>query len=323
MRWTTTSRWRRAAAPAAALVLVGWLARHATAPAVRDWSPGSGQRERCGPLECRLYGRGTSGIVLLHGLVSSGDQFGRRFDPLGRDARVLVPDLIGFGRSMELAPRSFTLDDHLDALDAAIDAAGLGEAPLTLAGHSLGAILAVHLAARRPSQVEKVVMWSPPIARDRPSAKRAIRSMGLLERLFALDGRLSRRACEWMCRHRQASALLAVALNPSIPAALSLGSVRHTWPAYRDSMNDVVLDQTWPRAMQRVSDAGIPIVLAAGDGDEVADAALHRELAARHPNLVVHAAAGAGHLLPLTHGDWSVAQLADERTRTTGGRRPR
>lgn len=292
--------------------MAAWFARHASAPAVRAWSPGSGDRRKCGPLECRTFGRDADGILLLHGLVSSGDQFGRQFDVLGRHARVLVPDMLGFGRSCGVDSDSYRLDDHLQALDRAIDAAGLGSARLTLAGHSLGAIVALHLAARRTSQVDRVVMWSPPIARDRQAAKDAIRQMGLLERLFALDGPLARTACRMMCRHRRVAALLAVVLNPSIPVALSLGAVRHTWPAYRDTMDGAVLDETWRDALQRLRDAGIPVVVAAGDRDEVADTQLHRELVLRYPNVEVRAAHGAGHLLPMTRPAWCVAQLMEQ-----------
>lgn len=294
----------------AGVLVAAWLARHATAPAVRAWSAGSGARARLGAIECRTFGSGAGGIVLLHGLVSSGDQFGAQYDSLGQRARVLVPDLLGFGGSCDLASSSFTLDDHLQALEVAIEATGLQRARLTLAGHSLGAILALHLAARRSFQVDRVVMWSPPIASDPERAKVAIRRMGLFERLFALEGPLSRTACQWMCRHRRPAALLALIMNPSVPAELSLGSVRHTWPAYRDSMNGIVLDQRWEVAMRHLCDAQIPVVVAAGDRDDVSDHGFHRHLAWRHPNVTVRTAPpGAGHLLPIAHADWCVDQL--------------
>lgn len=292
------------------MVVGAWVARHVAAPAVRAWSPGAGVRTRRRRLACREQGGGTEGIVLLHGLVSSGDQFGRPYDSLAAHARLLVPDLLGFGRSCDPAADGFELDDHLRALEGALDEAGLHDAPLVVAGHSMGAVLALHVAARRSGQVERVVLWSAPVAPDRRRARLAIRRMGLLERLFALDGRLSRRACRWMCRHRRASALLAVALNPSVPVALSLGSVRHTWPSYRDSLDAVVLDQTWREAMQQLRDAGIPVLLAAGDQDDVADADYHRAIASRYSNVVVRTARGAGHLLPITHPDRCVSDLA-------------
>lgn len=312
MRTTTLARRCPPVSLLAGLLIGAWLARHAASPAVRAWSPGAGVRSRRGALGCREHGRGTRGVVLLHGVVSSGDQFGRGFDSLGRDARVLVPDLLGFGRSFDPSGRaagSFGLDDHVEALEGAIQAAGLGDARLVVAGHSMGAMLAMHLAARRSAQVDKVVMWSAPVARDRRRARQAIRRMGLLERLFALDGRLSRAACHWMCRHRTAAALVAMVLNPSVPSALALGSVRHTWPAYRDSMDGVVLDQTWRGALQQLCDAGVPVLLAAGEDDDVADAHFHRQLARRYPNVSVRTTPGAGHLLPITDPEACVAHI--------------
>lgn len=315
MRRTITSRGYQASV-VGGLGAAAWIARHVTAPAVRGWSPGSGVRERLGRLQCRTHGEGSEGVVLLHGLVSSGDQFGAQYDSVAQRARVLVPDLLGFGGSCDPASDSFTLDDHLQALEDAIEAAGLHRARLTFAGHSFGAILALHLAERRSSQADRVVMWSPPIASDPARAKAAIRRMGLFERLFALEGPLSRTACQWMCRHRRAAALLALIMNPTVPAELSLGSVRHTWPAYRDSMNSIVLDQRWEVAMRHLCDAQIPVVVAAGDHDDVSDDGFNRTLGRRHSNVTVRTPPpGAGHLLPITHADWCVAQLYSCRDR--------
>ena len=69
-------------------------------------------------------------VVLLHGLVATGDVFGAAFDPIADQATLVVPDLLGFGRSLDDSRERFTPDDHLDALDEMLDALGLAARPV-------------------------------------------------------------------------------------------------------------------------------------------------------------------------------------------------
>jgi pimeloyl-ACP methyl ester carboxylesterase len=52
-----------------------------------------------------VSGSGERAFVLLHGLVTSSDTFGSSYDRLASYARLVVPDLLGFGRSMIFEPR--------------------------------------------------------------------------------------------------------------------------------------------------------------------------------------------------------------------------
>ncbi|HWG83826.1 MAG TPA: alpha/beta hydrolase [Gaiellales bacterium] len=86
-------------------------------------------------------------VVLLHGLLGSPAYLaalGRSLAASGR--RVLIPALPGHAGSPPLEP--FTFERAADHLAAAMSAAG-AERP-ALMGHSLGATLAVHWAARHP-----------------------------------------------------------------------------------------------------------------------------------------------------------------------------
>lgn len=108
-----------------------------------------------------LYARTTApaaasgAILFIHGLGESGLCFEHL---LGREKlacrRLLVPDLVGYGRTpRDGSPRS--LDDHVDDLVAWLDA--VGEERPTLLGHSMGGVIAVMLAERHPDRVEKVI----------------------------------------------------------------------------------------------------------------------------------------------------------------------
>jgi len=85
-------------------------------------------------------------LVCLHGLAGSP----RWWAPVaqGIEGRVLVPDL----------PRRL----HPDALTGWVADVVEPAAPVDLAGHSLGALVAVRLAARRPELVRRLILIAPP-----------------------------------------------------------------------------------------------------------------------------------------------------------------
>ncbi len=123
--------------------------------------------------ERRGTGAGDPPVVFLHGLAASG----RYWYPVAehlRDARLrlYLVDLLGFGRSPwpELA---YTIDDHLAALDEWRAAAGLAAAPLTLVGHSLGALLALAWLARTPD-LAGAALISLPVYHDPAAARRQV-----------------------------------------------------------------------------------------------------------------------------------------------------
>jgi len=272
-RWASRPRSPRHWAGIVAAALGGsaawWAARHAASAAVRTWQPGTGPRHRAGPLAVRTFGAGERCVVLLHGLTGSGDYFGAAFDPVGTRARVVVPDLLGFGGSLDTARSGFTTSDHLEALDLMLDQLGLADAPLTVAGHSMGAVLALHWAARRGSQTRSVVAWSAPLYTGRTEGTVRVRGLGATAALFGTDRRGARAVCAWMCAHRVSAAWLAVAMHPQMPAAISRQGVLHTWLSYLGGLDDFVLAGGWAAPLAALDDAGVPVLLASGAQDPV------------------------------------------------------
>jgi pimeloyl-ACP methyl ester carboxylesterase len=79
---------------------------------------------------------------------------------LVRHGRVIVPDLPGFGGTPALPERT-TIESLGAALDRLLDAVAPG--PVTLGGNSLGGVLALRAAARRPARVERLVLFAPAV----------------------------------------------------------------------------------------------------------------------------------------------------------------
>lgn len=294
---------------AAAGLAAWWAWRHAHAPMVAGWSPPAGEHRRCGDLSVRTLGTGRDAVILLHGLTASGNSFGGGFDTLADGRRLVVPDLLGFGATMDVDRSSFGLEAHLDALDTMAEDLAIDNCRWMVGGHSMGGILALHWAARRAERVERVVTWGAPMHRDRDAAIAAITKMGSLERIFVLHTPLAQGVCTWMCEHRRPSSWVAVALNPDAPVPLARLGVLHTWPAYRDALEYVVLAQDWRPAMEALVSAQVPVALANGASDPVPDHALVAELAGTHAVVDAPVHRVAAHELPVAHPDWCVALL--------------
>ena len=278
-----------------------WTVRHFTAPAVRAWKPGCGEFRQSGRLVTRVAGFSQDrATVLLHGFVSSGETFGGAFDVLAHDSRLVVPDLLGFGRSMDLTRSSFSLGDHLDALDNMLADLGLSDARLSIGGHSLGGLIALHWAARRKAQVDKVTLWGAPIFRDQDEARERLKKMGMLESLFARDTALARRSCQLMCQFRGTARVLAIALSPDLPIPISGRAILHTWPAYRDGIE--IFNSDWLASLEQLDRHEAPITLMAGSKDSSQVPGLREMLAEKFPHVRAITVPDATHILPITHG---------------------
>ncbi|MCR9096516.1 MAG: alpha/beta fold hydrolase [bacterium] len=96
-------------------------------------------------------------VVLLHGSPGSLQDFAALANRLGPTRRVLVPDLLGFGRSSRSVPdHSFVA--QADALAQLLDARGVARAHVV--GFSWGGGVAIELVRRAPTRIASLVMVS-------------------------------------------------------------------------------------------------------------------------------------------------------------------
>jgi len=95
-------------------------------------------------------------LICLHGLSGSSRWWARVVPRLERSGPVLPLDI----------PRALPPDEIPDWLVGVIEEHG---APVDLAGHSLGALVSVRLAALRPDLVRRLVLIAPPGIRSRRS----------------------------------------------------------------------------------------------------------------------------------------------------------
>jgi pimeloyl-ACP methyl ester carboxylesterase len=94
-------------------------------------------------------------LVLVHGLGGSASNWCELAPLLGRRHRLLIPDLPGHGRSEPL-PGVSGLESFADRIAVVMEREGVGRAPVV--GHSLGGLVVLRLALRRPGLVSAVVL---------------------------------------------------------------------------------------------------------------------------------------------------------------------
>lgn len=250
--------------------------------------------------------------VLLHGLTGSGDWYGGAFDDLARHRELVVPDLLGFAGSLDIEREDFSREAHLDALDTMLDDLGLTGCPLTIVGHSMGTLLALHWAARRHETVRAVAFCAPLYA-DEDEAHRHISALGTLEEFFAMETPLAKATCTLMCRYRSTFQWVSVALSPQWPVHLARQGVLHSWSSYLGGMKGLIVHGGWEQALEQLDKRGVEVVLAEGRSDPVPVEGRSRELADRLSCVTAALHPTAGHDLPVSHADWSKALIVAAR----------
>lgn len=109
------------------------------------------------------YAAGTRGagdtLLLVHGFPTSGHLWSGVVPLLPSGHRVVVVDLLGFGRSDTPSRGDYTLAAHARRLTALMDTLGIARA--VLVGHHFGGAIAMALAAAEPSRVSRLGLLSP------------------------------------------------------------------------------------------------------------------------------------------------------------------
>jgi len=274
----------------AALLFGWWLLRRR-----HHWQPPSGQQLEA-VLHLRRLGERGSPVLLLHGLAASGRYYGAAFDALADEHRLIVPDLLGFGRSPRPPGGSYGVGEHLGALTAMLDELGIDE-PACVVGHSTGCVLALALADAHPERVAAVVAFAPPVYDSEARARQKLSRMSAMVRMLALDTSLAAATCKFMCDHREGFAFIAPLLRPDLPVPIARDGVRHNWHSYSQTLERVILGSASARWLETTA---APVTLVAGDRDAIIDTKLLERVAAERDKVRFHQWRGR-HDLPLSH----------------------
>lgn len=125
-------------------------------------------------------GRGPRVYVLVHGIGMGRTVFADLAGRLG-DGEVIALDLPGYGEAPE-PRRVLTMERTADLVAAYLRARV--RRPAVIIGHSMGAQVALEVAVRHPSVVDRIVLVGPTVD---PAARTASRQVGRLLRDIAVE----------------------------------------------------------------------------------------------------------------------------------------
>jgi pimeloyl-ACP methyl ester carboxylesterase len=299
-----------------------------------QWPPGSRGRtvDLDGPVHVTEYGDpdALDTAVCLHGLGGSALNFGLVGPLLATGRRVLVPDLLGHGRSHAPGPREGAVEAQLRMLDRLL--VTQTRRPVTLVGHSMGGTLALLFSLREAGRVGQLVLLDPPV----PNITRFRRDPRLTAKLLLLRQpwvaalvvrQIVGMTPEQLVAKQLADATPHVERIPAVVAETTVAEVRATraggddraaqlaqFRAIVDVVSLLAQPALWRRRLAQVTP---PTLWLQGADDPLARIEPARVLAATRPDWTFLTRTGVGHLPHLEDPTWTaetIAQWLDDRT---------
>ena len=190
--------------------------------------------DRPAPLAVTVQEGPGATVLLLHGLTGSAASWMRVAPRLG-GYRLIIPDLLGFGRSPK--PDSpYDLAAHCAALAPLI----AETRPVAVVGHSMGGVIALGLLQRH-AELAAGVLVSPALYDSRQQALAAMDGAPWLQRMSLRSPRLAHLMCDTSCMLRPLLQPVAPLFARDLPAAVARASLDHTWASYSRTLEHVVL----------------------------------------------------------------------------------
>lgn len=244
-------------------------------------------------------------VLAPHGITASHVGWGYVAEALADEATLLAPDLRGRGWSADL-PGPWGLAGHADDLVAVLDHVGAARA--VVAGHSMGAFVALTMAARHPERVAALALIDGGLRLPAPIPEDDAAIEALLQAIIgpAMDRlRLRFDDLDAYRDHWRAHPALASAWNPLVEAYVEhdAHAVDGSWrsrvriDAVREDGRDTLVDRSLTAAL---SEATVPIHFLWAprgllDADPLYPREVVTEVAASVPSLSISEAVDVNH----------------------------
>lgn len=224
-------------------------------------------------------------VLLIHGLGGTSNVWTPVLPALSRH-RAIRPDLPGSGRSHRVEG-PLTIARFVEAMRRVCVALRLDR--VHVAAHSLGTIVALHLAVDAPRLVKSLALFGP-LASPPDAARAGIRARGAKARAEG-DGGMQ----------AIADALLQTAVSAETRARrpMAVAAVRELLMRQCPDGYARTCDALADAQPADVSGIACPALLVTGDEDAVAPAQAVRQLGARIPGARVEVLARCGHWTPI------------------------
>lgn len=183
-------------------------------------------------LAVQVVGEGRTPVVLLHGIGASGQVWApllSRLDPAKYQA--VIPDLLGFGASPKPQWPSYGVDDHVRAVQGALRRVGVRRGAI-IVGHSMGCLVASHLAASQPGLAKRLILYEPPLLGELPDFPKHTKRSERYKSLF-----------EYIASHPQLAHVEAHLLWRTARKLWGLHLSEEEWVPFERSLRNTILEQ--------------------------------------------------------------------------------
>lgn len=227
-------------------------------------------------------------VLLLHGVGLRAEAWNAQVDALTEAGfHVLAPDMLGHGSS-SAPPAPASLSDFVQPV------ANLIRSPVVIAGHSMGAMMALELAARHPEKVKGVIALNA-IYRRSSAARQAVQA-----RAGGLDGRSPVVAGPTLDRW------FGAAPSPARDACADW--LQSMQPEGYKAAYSVFANEDGP-SDDTLKSLGCPALFMTGADEPNSTPQMSRAMAALAPEGRAEIVADAAHMMPMTHADQVNAAL--------------
>ena len=238
-------------------------------------------------------------LVLLHSAGMGASQWRGVADRLADRRRLLMPNLRGYGRTPAPAAGAPPLDEEIAVVREMAAVAGQ---PVHLAGHSLGALVALHHALRHPATVAGLTLIEPVIV----GILHADRAAGSAQAGLSLDeiGAMIAAFRAAMAAGDTAAAMRAFAEYWDGPGAWDRIPAAARLPFFaRAAKMAADVDLAWADRTGRACLAALdcPVRVLSAERTSPAARDMARRLAGALPAAGFDEIPGAGHMAPATH----------------------
>ena len=227
-----------------------------------------------GDVEYRRTGAQVITHVLLHGIGSGSASWLRQLEAaeLTEGVGLLAWEAPGYAKSEAVAADQPDAGDYARRLWDWLDALKVGK-PITLVGHSLGALMATRAAIQRPQQVARLVLLSPAQGYGRASIE--VRQKKLDERLTNLQTLGVRGMAQ-----KRGAAMLAPSAEPALVRYVQTVMAQLNPAGYTQAVHLLMGGDLLTDVTQVVALASCPITVASGDLDTITPPAACQNVAA-------------------------------------------
>ena len=240
----------------------------------------------------------TRTVLVIHGF--RGDHHGllRVVDMLP-EMRVIVPDLPGFGSSDAFVRDEHTVERYGKFIAEFMAALGLGPDTVLL-GHSFGSIITSHFAAANPGAVTPLVLINPIATPALEGPKGIMTKLAVF--YYRLSARLPRPLGLAILRNRLIVRVMSETMAKTRDKQLR-GFVHAQHDAYfsafadRNSLLESFEASVSSHVAEVASRLELPVLLIAGEKDEIATLPAQHKLLERLPDAQLVVIPGVGHLI--------------------------